>query len=110
MENFFDANSKPYRCQESVTSTVSPWDKAIGGISCGSIDKALSRALGGNKRAGELVKSLDPKQDPKAQKRGGMSLNTGCDESTFYNNYVFTDKAGKHWLFIDVKMSEKPSP
>jgi len=99
--NPFAANTADYNCKHRAKSVPFPGDKTKGALSGEAIFKALQPALGARKMKVGMAKSLGPKLDPKIM-AGGLSIEN--ESNGFYGNYVYTDSASRHWLFIDVTM------
>ena len=106
--NPFTPNPSKYHCAQSATAVPYPGDKSEGALSCKDLLDGLMPALGGQKRLRETVKLIEANVDPK-DVAGGISLGPtdDCDHTTFYSNYITTDSAGKHWVFIDVQLEKK---
>jgi hypothetical protein len=103
--NIFARNDADYECSQQAAAVPSPWDEAEGALRGKAIVEALQRGLGARKMSKKAIaKSLKPNADPKAPASG---ITIGGDASGFFGNYVITDSASKHWIFLDVELIPK---
>jgi len=100
--NVFAKNDADFSCDTHAVAVKSPGTDAAGGVTGEAIVSGLRSALGTRQLGEAMAKSLEAGADPKAP---SSAIGIDPEPQGYYDNYVFSDDAGKHWLFVEVKLA-----